>query len=115
MQSRYTFGDEGINKIHAGSCQYHRHCFSSGLMLALGDEGVGKLLPPVFRQACPTGDVLAAVQDAEIPTQEVGQGVPFLSWRHVAPWSKETDRTCSAWLGTALRITGVGECGPFQD
>jgi hypothetical protein len=31
MPSRYTFEEEGSNKIHAGFSQYRRHCFSSSL------------------------------------------------------------------------------------
>jgi len=42
MPSRYTFEEEGINKIHAGFCQYRCHCFSSGLDI-LTSEGSADL------------------------------------------------------------------------
>jgi hypothetical protein len=49
-----------------------------------------KLPSTVFRQACPTGNVFAAVQDAEVPTEEVSQGGRFLCGESSALGREET-------------------------
>lgn len=57
--------------------------------MALCDEASSKLLSAVFGQVCPTGDVLAAVQDAHVPTQEVGKGCLFPFGEPIALWGEE--------------------------
>jgi hypothetical protein len=52
--------------------------------LALGEEERGKLSSTVFGQACPTRDVFAAVQDAEMSAEKVGKGGLFPSEGQVA-------------------------------
>jgi hypothetical protein len=59
------------------------------LLLALREEDCGKLASTLFRQACPTRDVFAAVQDAEMSTEKVGQGSLFPSEGQGALWGEE--------------------------
>jgi hypothetical protein len=59
------------------------------LLLALGEEGRGKLASTVFGQACPTRDVFAAVQDAEMALEKVGQGGLFPSEGQGALWGEK--------------------------
>jgi hypothetical protein len=59
------------------------------LLLALGKEGRGKRASTVFGQACPTRDVFAAVQDAQMSAEKVGQGGLFPSKRQGALWGEE--------------------------
>jgi len=59
------------------------------LLVALGDEGRDKLASTVFGQACPTRDVFAAVQDAEMSAEKVGKGSLFPFGRQVTLWGEE--------------------------
>ena len=49
MPSRYTFEEEGSNKIHAGFRQYRRHYFSSGLTAHAERRGPRRPLQRVVR------------------------------------------------------------------
>jgi hypothetical protein len=60
------------------------------LLLALGDEASGKLPATVFGQACPTRDVFAAMQDAEMSAEEVGKGRLFPCGGDVTFWAEES-------------------------
>jgi hypothetical protein len=58
MPSRYTFEEEGSNKIHAGVSQYRRRCFFSGLDIMTSDGG--RLTPDVPRVSVPKPEPHAA-------------------------------------------------------
>jgi hypothetical protein len=58
--------------------------------LALCNEASGKLPSTVFGEARPTGDVFAAVQDADVSAEDVGKGHRFRCGGRLALWGEKT-------------------------
>jgi hypothetical protein len=67
--------------------------------MALGEEASSKLPSIVFGEACPTRDVFAAVQDANVPAEDVGKGPRFRCGDPLALWG---EKACSETVQSKL-------------